>query len=116
MIIVLKPNATKKQLDHLLERIKALGLKPMVSSGTERTIIGVIGSEDALRVQPLDVFPGVGKVMPVLKPYKLVSREFKPEDTVVNCGGVKIGGNRIVIMAGPCSVENKPMLTTTAKV
>ena len=66
MIIVLKPDATKKQIDHLVERIKALGLKPMVSKGTERTIIGVIGPEDALRVQPLEVIPGVEKVMPVL--------------------------------------------------
>src|SRR3990167_5773222 len=98
MIIVLKPNATKKQLDHLLERIKALGLKPMVSKGTERTIIGVIGPEDALRVQPLEVIPGVEKVMPVLKPYKLVSREFKPDDTIIALGnGVAIGGPRIIV-------------------
>ena len=115
MIIVLKPDATKKQLDHLLKRIKALGLKPMVSKGTERTIIGVIGSEDVLRVQPLEVIPGVEKVMAVLKPYKLVSREFKPEASIVNVNGVKIGGNQIVVMAGPCSVENRDMLLHTAK-
>ena len=115
MIIVLKPTATKKQVDHLLQRIKELGLKPMVSKGTERTIIGVIGSEDVLRVQPLEVIPGVEKVMPVLKPYKLVSREFKPEPSVVSTGAVKIGGKELVIMAGPCSVENKAMLLETAK-
>jgi len=115
MIIVLKPKATKKQLDHIIERIKALGLKPMVSKGTERTIIGVIGSEDALRVQPLEVIPGVEKVIPVLKPYKLVSREFKPEPSVVNVNGVKVGGKEVVIMAGPCSVENRQMLLETAK-
>ncbi len=132
MIIVLKPRATKKQVDHLIERIKALGLKPMVSKGTERTIIGVIGSEDILRVQPLEVIPGVEKVMPVLKPYKLVSREFKPEPSVVQVGGVlrpgsgrrpepsrmvgvNIGGKALVVMAGPCSVENRAMLAETAK-
>ena len=115
MIIVLKPGATKKQFEHVLERIKALGLKAMVSKGTERTIIGVIGPEDALRVQPLEVIPGVEKVMPVLKPYKLVSKEFKPEGTVVNVNGLKIGGNAIVVMAGPCSVENRHMLLETAK-
>ncbi|MBI3321109.1 MAG: 3-deoxy-7-phosphoheptulonate synthase [Candidatus Omnitrophica bacterium] len=115
MIIVLKPDATKKQLDHLIERIKALGLKPMVSKGTERTIIGVIGSEDALRVQPLEVIPGVEKVIPVLKPYKLVSREFKPESSVIDVRGVAIGGNALVLMAGPCSVENRAMLFETAK-
>jgi len=115
MIIVLKPNATKKQIDHLMERIKALGLKPMVSRGTERTIIGVIGSEDALRVQPLEVIPGVEKVMPVLKPYKLVSREFRPENSVVNISGVHVGGKKIILIAGPCSVENRQMLLETAK-
>lgn len=116
MIIVLKPNVTKKQFDHVIERIKALGLKPMVSKGTERTIIGVIGPEDALRTQPLEVIAGVEKVMPVLKPYKLVSREFKPEATIVDVGGgVKIGGKELVVMAGPCSVENKQMLLETAR-
>ncbi len=116
MIIVLKPKATKKQIEHLIERIKALGLKPMVSRGTERTIIGVIGSEDVLRVQPLEVIPGVEKVMPVLKPYKLVSREFKPEPTVVDVGGgVAIGGKALVVMAGPCSVESREMLFETAR-
>ncbi len=115
MIIVLKPDATKKQIDHVLERIKELGLKPMVSKGTERTIIGVIGPEDALRSQPLEVIPGVEKVMPVLKPYRLVSREFKPEATIVDVKGVKVGGKKLVVMAGPCSVEGKDMLMETAK-
>ena len=116
MIIVLKPDVTKKQFDHVIERIKELGLKPMVSKGTERTIIGVIGPEDALRTQPLEVIPGVEKVMPVLKPYKLVSREFKPEPSVIDVGGgVTIGGKELVVMAGPCSVENREMLMETAK-
>ncbi len=115
MIIVMKSSATKKQVQHVVEKIKALGLKPMVSEGTERTIIGVIGPEDALRVQPLEVFAGVEQVMPVLKPYKLVSREFKPAPTVITMDGLTIGGKRLVMMAGPCSVENRPMLLTTAK-
>ena len=115
MIIVLKTNATKKQIHHLVEKIKSLGLKPMLSEGTERTIIGVIGSEDVLRVQPLEVFPGVEKVMPVLKPYKLVSREFKPESSLVSIDGLKVGGKQIMIMAGPCSVESREMLVHTAK-
>ena len=116
MIIVMKLHATKKQIDHVAEKIKALGLKPMVSTGTERTIIGVIGSEDAVRVQPLEIFAGVEKVMPVLNPFKLVSREFKPQDTIIDVDGLKIGGKRLVVMAGPCSVENRQMLMTTAKV
>jgi 3-deoxy-7-phosphoheptulonate synthase len=115
MIIVFKPHATKKQVAHVVEKIKELGLKAMVSQGVERTILGVIGPEDALRVQPLEVFPGVEKVLPVLKPYKLVSREFKPEPSVISVGGVKIGGKQVVIMAGPCSVENRQMLLDTAR-
>jgi len=116
MIIVLRPDATQGQIKHIVERVKKLGLKPMVSRGKERTIIGVIGDEDVIRIQPLEVFPGVEKVMPILKPYKLVSRDFKKEDTVVKIGkGVEIGGKRIVVMAGPCSVENRRVLIKTAK-
>ncbi|MFA5388621.1 MAG: 3-deoxy-7-phosphoheptulonate synthase [Candidatus Omnitrophota bacterium] len=115
MIIVLRPDATKKQIDHIIAKVKKLGLKSWVSRGVERTIIGVIGEEDILRVQPLEVFPGVEKVMQILKPYKLVSREFKRENSVVNVEGVKIGGKKIIVMAGPCSVENRGMLLDIGK-
>jgi 3-deoxy-7-phosphoheptulonate synthase len=115
MIIVLKSDATKEQLEHLVEKIKSWGLTPMVSKGVERTIIGVIGEEDILRVQPLEVYPGVEKVMPVLAPYKLVSRQFKPTDTVVEVKGICIGAKKIVVMAGPCSVESKEQLSKVAK-
>jgi 3-deoxy-7-phosphoheptulonate synthase len=87
----------------------------MVSRGVERTIIGVIGEEVVLRMQPLEAFPGVEKVMPVLKPYKLVSREFQPEDTKIDVKGVEVGGKRVVVVAGPCSVENKQMLKEVAR-
>jgi 3-deoxy-7-phosphoheptulonate synthase len=107
MIIVLKPKATDEQINHIIEKVTKLGLTPHVSRGTERTIIGVIGPEDLLRVTPLEVFPGVEKVMPVLAPYKLVSREFKPQDSVLELGrGITIGGKRLCMMAGPCSVED----------
>lgn len=116
MIVVLRPNATREQIDHLVEKIKKLGLTPHISQGTERTIIGVIGPEDILQVTPLEVFPGVEKVMPVLAPYKLVSREFHPDDSVIDVGkGVKIGGPRIAIMAGPCAVESEEILEEVAK-
>lgn len=115
MIIVLKPNAAKEQVDAVVEKIKSLGLTPMISKGIERTIIGVIGEEGKLRVQPLEIFPGVESVVPILKPYKLVSRDFKPEDSVIDLGkGVKIGGKKLVIMAGPCSVENFDLLLDIA--
>ena len=116
MIIVMRPEATKKQLDHLIKKVHALGLKPWISKGVERTIVGVIGEEDIIRVQPLEVFPGVEKVLQVLKPYKLASRDFKKEDSVVNVGGnVKVGANKIVVMAGPCSVESEKLLIDIAK-
>ncbi len=116
MIIVLRPDATKKQLDHLVSKIKELGLKPWVSKGIERTIVGVIGKEDVIRTQPLEVFPGVEKVLAILKPYKLASRDFKKEDSIIHIGdGIKIGAKKIVVMAGPCSVENEKLLINIAK-
>lgn len=116
MIIVLRPDATKKQIDHLVARIKQLKLKPWVSRGVERTIVGVIGEEDLIRAQPLEVFPGVEKVLSILKPYKLASRDFKKEPSVVDLGsGVTVGGRRLVVMAGPCSVENKKLLLEIAR-
>ena len=115
MIIVLKPGVTEKQIRYITERVTELGLKPTVSKGVERTIIGVIGEEDKLRVQPLEAFPGVEKVMPILKPYKLASREFKPDNTVIDVNGIKIGGRKIVVIAGPCAVENYELLLEIAE-
>lgn len=115
MIIVLRPDATESQTKHIIEKVESLGLKVVVSKGVERTIIGVIGEEDVLRAQPLEVFPGVEKVMPVLAPYKLVSRDFKPADTVVEVNGIKIGAEKIVVMAGPCAVENYELLLEIAQ-
>lgn len=116
MIIVLRRDATKEQVNHIVERVQRLGLKPHISKGVERTIIGVIGPEDVLRVTPLEVFPGVEKVMPVLAPYKLVSREFHPEDSVIEVGkGIKIGGKKIAIIAGPCAVESEETLYEIAR-
>ncbi len=115
MIIVLKPDATQSQIEHVVEKVKSLGLTPMLSKGVERSIIGVIGEEDILRAQPLEVFPGVEKVIPVLAPYKLVSKEFKSENTVIDVKGVCIGGKKIVIMAGPCAVEGYERLKIIAQ-
>jgi len=116
MIIVLRRDATQAQIDHIVDKVQKLGLTAHLSQGTERTIIGVIGPEDVLQVTPLEVFPGVEKVMPVLAPYKLVSREFKPEDSLIDVGkGLKIGGKKIMVMAGPCAVENIDILYEIAK-
>ncbi len=115
MIIVLRPDASKEQIAHIVDKVQKLGLTPHVSTGTERTIIGVIGPEEVLQVTPLEVFPGVEKVMPVLAPYKLVSREFRREDSVIDLGkGVKIGDKRIIVMAGPCTIESLDSLRQVA--
>lgn len=106
MIVVLKPDVTQQQIDHLIDKVTKLGLTAHVSKGTQRTIVGIIGPEDVLRVTPLDVFAGVENVLPVLAPYKLVSREFQKENSIIDLGkGVKIGGKKIVVMAGPCAIE-----------
>ena len=110
MIIVLKPEASEREVDHIIDRLRELGLKSQLSTGQERTIIGVIGDDRILHNQPLTALPGVESVLPILAPWKLVSREFKREGTIIDVGGVKIGGNKLVIMAGPCAVE-RPGLT-----
>lgn len=115
MIIVLKPGVTEQEIKHIVEKIEKLGLKPWVSKGVQKSIIGVIGEEDVLRVQPLEAFPGVEKVLSILKPFKLVSREFKPDDTIIDVKGVKIGGKQIIVMAGPCAVEKKDLLLEIAR-
>ncbi|MBL7081678.1 MAG: 3-deoxy-7-phosphoheptulonate synthase [Candidatus Omnitrophica bacterium] len=115
MIIVLKPDVTQEQKDYIIERMHKLGLSPHVSRGVERTIIGVIGPEDVLRVTPLEAFPGVEKVLPVLAPYRLVSREFKAEDSIIDLGkDVKIGAGKVVVIAGPCAIESPTLLREIA--
>jgi len=116
MIIVLKASATEADLESLLARIERVGLRAHISRGVQRTIVGVIGDEDVIRSEPLDRLPGVERVMPVLRPYKLASREFQPQPTVVEVGGVKIGRGSITVIAGPCTVENEAMLSDIAQV
>jgi 3-deoxy-7-phosphoheptulonate synthase len=111
MIIVLRPDASQKDVDHIVERTAKLGLKTHISKGTERTIIGLIGPEDILRTVPLEVFPGVENVIPILAPYKLVSREFKKENSRIRIGEhVTVGGKKIILFAGPCAIENEDIL------
>lgn len=114
MIIVLKRDATNEEVDHVVEKIKGAGLAVHISKGEERTIIGAIGDEARLATLPLEALPGVESVMPILKPYKLVSRDFRSEGTVIDVNGVKIGGARICVIAGPCSVESQESLLDTA--
>jgi 3-deoxy-7-phosphoheptulonate synthase len=115
MIIVMKTKATKKQIDHVVAKIKEFKLTPHISKGKETTIIGVIGDERVMQGVPMEGFDGVDKVMQILKPYKLASRDFKKENTIVRVGNVEIGEKKVILIAGPCSVESRKQLLTTAK-
>lgn len=114
MIIVVRPDATEDQIEHIKQKLKEHGLQAHVSKGTERTIIGAIGDERILRSVPVEAIPGVEAVHPILKPYKLASREFKQENTVIDFGGVAMGGRKIPVMAGPCAVENAELMLQVA--
>ena len=115
MIIVTKPGATEDQIQHIQDRIKEWGLKAEISRGAQRVVIGVIGPEDIIREKPLAAIPGVESVTPVLKPYKLVAREFRGIDSLVKIGNVEIGGNEVIFMSGPCSVESRDQIVSIAK-
>ena len=115
MIIVMEARATKQDVQHVVDRIKELGLTPHLSEGVERTIIGVIGDERLIQKDQLSLLPHVENVIPILKPYKIASRDFKQTDTVVDVAGVKIGGKNLVVIAGPCSVETEEQLMQSAE-
>ncbi|MCM8818828.1 MAG: 3-deoxy-7-phosphoheptulonate synthase [Candidatus Omnitrophica bacterium] len=114
-LIIMKPDATQKEILRVTEKIEKLGFKPHVSKGTERTIIGIIGDTRGISDEVFRIMPGVSEVISILKEYKLASREFHPQDTIIDLNGVKIGEGYFVVMAGPCSVENKEQLYKTAK-
>ncbi len=115
MIIVLKPEATEEQIQHVIQRVEALGLRAHLSRGSYRTIIGVIGDETKLQAEPLTAIPGVAEVVPILPPYKLASREAHPQPTVVEVGPVKIGGGHVALIAGPCAVESYEQMQTIGR-
>lgn len=115
MIIVTRPAVTDAELDHIRERIETLGMRTHLSRGEQRTIIGCIGDESLLQEAALLSMPGVESVHPVLKPYKLASREFVARPTVIRVGNAIVGGGELAIIAGPCSVEGRDMLRTTAR-
>lgn len=117
MIIVTTPGITPDALDRILQHVEAAGLRTHVSRGEHRTIVGCIGDEGALSEHGLTQLEGVDRVMPVLKPYKLASREFSVGNTAIRLGDpadTVIGGRDLVVMAGPCSVEGRDMLFETA--
>ena len=114
MIIILKSDVTEDQIQHVIERVEALGMKAHLSRGTYRTIVGVIGDEQKLGAEPLKAIPGVMDVMPVLPPYKLASREAHPQASIIDVAGVKIGGGNLAMIAGPCAVEDSERMMNIA--
>ncbi|GHE79174.1 3-deoxy-7-phosphoheptulonate synthase [Thalassotalea profundi] len=110
MIIILKPQASEKDAQEILDKIASLGLKPLYMPGIERTVLGALGDERVLSQLHLDAYPMVDEIKPVLSPYKLVSRELQAHDSVVSIGGVKVGGGNFTVIAGPCSVESQEQL------
>ena len=110
MIIVLKKDAQKKQIDYITKKISKLGLKPLYLPGTEKTVIGAVGDESVLSRLNLESLPSVERVVPILRPYKAVSREFKEQDTIIEVEGERIGSKDFTMIAGPCSIESKKQL------
>ncbi len=116
MIIVMKGTATEEDLQRVIGTIEELGYQSHIIRGTQRNVIGAVGDERGkARLQSLESLPGVENVVPILQPFKLASREFKPTRTVVKVRDVEIGGDRAVVMAGPCSVESEDQILETAK-
>ncbi len=114
MVIVMKHQATAEEIGRLVSHIEELGFKAHLSSGEERTIIGVIGDERGLEPDSFEMFEGVERAMRVLHPFKLASRDFHPDDTIVRINGVAVGGKSIPIIAGPCSIESREQLMEAA--
>ncbi len=111
MIILMKKNATQEQIDHVTDWIASVGYKPHLSQGVERTLIGAIGDDRGkAQLKSAAFLPGVEKVVPILKAYKLAGREFRDKDTVIRVGEVQIGAGDFTVMAGPCSIESEEQL------
>lgn len=114
MIVNMSDGATEEQINHIIERIREAGYQPHVTRGTERTIVAAVGSGRRHEIEALQVAPGVDNVVAIAQPFKLVSRQVKPQRSIVYVGGVPIGGDTVVVIAGPCSVESREQLLSTA--
>jgi 3-deoxy-7-phosphoheptulonate synthase len=115
MIVVMRRGAQEQDIQHMIQQVESLGLKPTVLRGTERTVIAAIGDERNAPVGILESGPGVDEVLPVLAPYKIASLETKSEPTVVRAGSLTVGGGHLGIIAGPCSVESEEQIVGTAR-
>jgi 3-deoxy-7-phosphoheptulonate synthase len=116
MIVEMKTGASRKEVDDVVQKAKSLDLGVQLNIGTDKTVVAILGSNTGqISTDIFAVLPGVESVTRIMKPYKLASREFEHKDTVVDCGGVKIGGERVVIIAGPCAVESENQLRQAAE-
>src|SRR6202044_1180766 len=114
MIVNMSEKATEQEIAHVIDRIREAGYQPHVTRGTERTIVAAVGSGRRHEIEALQVAPGVDNVVAIAQPFKLVSRQVKPERSVVHIDGVAIGGPEVVVIAGPCSVESRQQLLDPA--
>ncbi|MCX5779578.1 MAG: 3-deoxy-7-phosphoheptulonate synthase [Firmicutes bacterium] len=115
MVVVMNVDSTEEQIQIVNQRLDQLGFNTQMIRGVKRIVIGAVGDRPINDLRDLQQMPGVEKIVPIMKPYKLVSREGKQEDTVIDIRGVKIGGNSITIIAGPCAVESREQLLTAAR-
>lgn len=114
MVVVMEMSSTSDQIEYVNERLHQLGFQSQMIRGVKRIVIGAVGDRRVNDLRDLQSMPGVEKIVPIMKPYKLVSRESKSDRTVVQVKGVKIGGDQVIVMAGPCAVENHEQLLTAA--
>lgn len=115
MVIVMKLNSNQEQIAKLNSRLQANGFQTHMIRGIKRIVIGAVGDKESINISSLETMPGVEKVIRIMKPYKLVSREVKEENSVVRVGKVEIGGHKVAVMAGPCAVESKEQLIAAAR-
>ncbi len=115
MIIIMKSHVADEEIRAVEKKLESMGMGSNVSRGIERTVIGAIGDERKVDMEALQALGGVENVIRVMKPYKIVSRESHPEDSVIDIGGIKLGGNTVQIIAGPCSVETQPQMDSAAQ-
>jgi 3-deoxy-7-phosphoheptulonate synthase len=115
LIIVMSRLASDRELQAVVERVREIGLRPEVSRGEDRAVVGVIGANAYAHREAFSHLAAVQEIVQITKPFKLGSREFQPQDTVVDVAGVRVGGEEVVVMAGPCSVEGEEMVLETAR-
>ena len=115
MLVVMRDHASQESIDHVVDLLQEAGAEAHLSQGSVKTIIGVVGEREVVYALDLEGLPGVEEVIRVLKPYKLVTREFQPEDTVIRMGRSTVGGGAFAVMAGPCSIESEEQMMSVAR-